>query len=379
VTERIYLTTTGGIEPLEEKAFDLEAELQKLVADHPELLDGEQMSPGDPRRWLLISSEKSIAEAAGEGARWALDHLLVDQDARPTLAEVKRGWSSEIRRTIVGQLLEYAAHASETWTAKHLRETFENSAERRGLDPRQELDRLLQKGAEADVDAFWDEVERNLDANRLRLLFISDRIPDELARVVTFLNEQMPDIEVLAVEIKRFQGGSNQTLVPRIIGRTTRGAKANRGRPRTRLTRQSFLEGFPDQGVRAVAEAFLDVAQDTGARIDFGDSFGLSIRVPCEGIRQPLSVAWLYSRTDAGWMRTRDFTFGAALYDHELPEQARLHVKEYLEELRAAAFTRDVSSKGVQAWATGHEAAVEHQETLTDLLRRIITGFDSQR
>ena len=35
----------------------------------------------------------------------------------PTLAEVKRGSNPEIRRTIVGQLLEYAAHASETWTA----------------------------------------------------------------------------------------------------------------------------------------------------------------------------------------------------------------------------------------------------------------------
>lgn len=377
MTERIYLSTTDGIEPLEEKAFDLEAELQKLIADHPELLDGEQMRPGDPRRWLLITREKGIAEAAGEGARWALDHLLVDQDARPTLAEVKRGWNSEIRRTIVGQVLEYAAHASETWTAKHLRETFESSAERRRVDPQEELDRLLQKGAETDADAFWEEVERNLDANRLRLLFISDRIPDELARVVTFLNEQMPDIEVLAVEIKRFQGRSNQTLVPRVIGRTTRGTKANRGRTGTRLTRESFLEGFPDERVRAVAETFLDVAQDTGARIVFGESFGLSIRVPCEGIRQPLSVAWLYSRRDAGWMRTREFTFGVALYDHELPDDARSHVERYLEELHAASFTRDVSSKGVRAWAIGHEAAVEHQEALKDLLRRIITGFDS--
>ena len=378
MAERIYLTTAGGtIEPLEEKAFALEDELQTLIAKHPELLDGEQMRPGDPRRWLLISREKGIAQAAGEGARWALDHLLVDQDARPTLAEVKRGWNPEIRRTIVGQLLEYAAHASETWKAAELRETFERIAEEGGTDPQEELDRLLQKGAEADADAFWDEVERNLDANRLRLLFISDRIPDELARVVTFLNEQMPDIEVLAVEIKRFQGESNQTLVPRVVGRTTRRTTSSRRRGGSRLTRESFLEGFPDERVRAVAQAFLDVAQDTGARIVYGASFGLSIRVSCEGVRQPISVAWFYSRRDAGWMRTREFTFGAALYDHELPEDGRLHVERYLDELRAAEFARDVSSKGVRAWAIGHEAAVEHQEVLKDLLHRIIKGFDS--
>ena len=71
-----------------------------------------------PKHWLLTSREKGIAEAPGEGTRGALDHLLVDQDARPTLAVVKRGWNPEIRRTVVGQPIEYAAHAGQTWTAE---------------------------------------------------------------------------------------------------------------------------------------------------------------------------------------------------------------------------------------------------------------------
>ena len=376
MAERIYLKAEDGtIEPLEEKAFDLEDELQALIAEHPELLDGEQMRPGDRRRWLLITREKGIAETAGEGARWSVDHLLVDQDARPTLAEVKRGWNPEIRRTIVGQVLEYAAHASETWTAQHLRETFESSAAKRDVDPQEELDLLLQQGGEADADAFWEEVARNLDANRLRLLFISDRIPDELTRVVTFLNDQMPDIEVLAVEIKRFQGASSQTLVPRVIGRTTRGDKASQGRSGSRLTRESFLDGYADEGVRAVASDLLDVARKGGATITYGQSFGLSIRVPCEGIPQPISIAWLYTKKDAGWMRTREFTFGVALYDRELPPDKLAHIEGYLRELREAAFTRDASSKGVQAWAVAHEAAVEHRVFLTDLLKRMLLGL----
>ena len=49
------------------------------------------------------------------------------------------------------------------------------------------------------------QVETNLRAANLRLLFVADGIPDELTRVVEFLNEQMPRIEVLAVEIKQFQ------------------------------------------------------------------------------------------------------------------------------------------------------------------------------
>ena len=123
--ERIYTSAGDGkLEALEETPFPTEAELQSLIAEHPELLDGEQIRPGNARRWILVSREKGIA-SAGEGARWAVDHLIIDQDAVPTLAEVKRGSNPEIRRTIVGQLLEYAAHASETWTAEELRVAFD--------------------------------------------------------------------------------------------------------------------------------------------------------------------------------------------------------------------------------------------------------------
>ena len=103
----------GRLEPLEEESFSTEEELQALIGEYPELLDGEQIRPSAPRRWILISCEKAIAETSAAAPRWAIDHLIIDQDAVPTLVEVKRGSNPEIRRTIVGQMLEYAAHAAE--------------------------------------------------------------------------------------------------------------------------------------------------------------------------------------------------------------------------------------------------------------------------
>ena len=206
--------------------------MQALIAEHPELLDGQQMRPGDPRRWILITREKGIAETPESGARWSIDHLIVDQDAVPTLAEVKRGSNPEIRRTIVGQLLEYAAHAAQTWTADELRRTFEASTIAKGLSPGEVLGRLIQADEEPDVDGFWENVATNLAARRLRLLFIADEIPDPLERVVEFLNAQMPGIEVLAVEIKQFRGKSTQTLVPRVLGRTANAPRSQTGRSR---------------------------------------------------------------------------------------------------------------------------------------------------
>ena len=101
--ERIYTSADKGqLEAVEEAPFSSEDELQALIAEHLELLDAEQISPGDARRWILITREKGIAESTGAGARWAVDHLIIDQDAVPTLAELKRGSNPEIRRTIVG-------------------------------------------------------------------------------------------------------------------------------------------------------------------------------------------------------------------------------------------------------------------------------------
>ena len=78
-----------------------------------------------------------------------------------------------------------------------------------------------------------------------RLLFVADRIPDELARVVEFLNEQMPRIEVLAVEIKQFRGAALVTLVPQVIGRTA-ATPADGPTRRRKLTLDEFYDRFAD-------------------------------------------------------------------------------------------------------------------------------------
>ena len=133
-------------------------------------------------------------------------------------------------------------------------------------------------------------------------LFVADFIPDPLARVVEFLNAQMPAIEVLAVAIKRFHGKSSaQTLVPRVIGRTAAASARGRGRSGQRLTRESFLDGFENEDVRGVAERLLDAASQSGGDVYYGASFGLSIRAKCAARPRPITVAfWLYSQAGKG-------------------------------------------------------------------------------
>ena len=378
MAERIYTRAERGrLEPLEEKPFSTEDELQALIAEHPELLDGEQIRPGDPRRWILISREKGIAETSDAAARWAIDHLIIDQDAVPTLAEVKRGSNPEIRRTIVGQMLEYAAHAAQTWTADELRRTFEKSTNERGFDPSHELATLLQADGEADADRFWRDVSTNLAARRLRLLFVADDIPDPLERVVEFLNGQMPGIEVLAVEIKQFRGKSTQTLVPRVIGRTA--APLVPARKRLLLTRESFLDGFVSDEARSVASSLLDVAQESGGTLQWGSS-SVSVRMSCSVWRQPITIAWLYpAPKKGGWLSTKDFSFGAAIFDDVPPPEEKLRalLERWIDQFSSDDFAEYISSKGVKAWAIGYEAAAHHVDLLVERLTKVLSELKS--
>ena len=368
------------MEPLEEEPFPTEDELQALIAGHPELLDGEQIRPGDPRRWILITREKGISETSDSGARWAIDHLMVDQDAVPTLVEVKRGRNPEVRRAIVGQMLEYAAHAAHTWTAEELRRTFEASADAKGLDPDEELGQLLLADGEPDADGFWQNVATNLTARRLRLLFVADEIPDPLERVVEFLNAQMPDIEVLAVEIKQFRGSQAQTLVPRVIGRTA--ASTTHG-PRRTLTRESFLDQFPSSESRNAAGRLLDVAQESGAVFEWGQRGGVSIRGRCSRWKEPITVAWLYSPAmrGGGWQKLKNFSFGAgngeADFFDRLPHELRELLRRWADAFSDDDFTTDVSSKGVLAWSIEYEAAALEINLLTCRLSGVLSKLKS--
>jgi hypothetical protein len=203
--------------PMVETAYDSEDVLQALLAKFPDLLAGDQLAGALPRRWLLIGRETALPDDEDAGGRWSVDHLFLDQDAVPTLVEVKRSSDTRIRREVIGQMLDYAANAVVYWPIETLRGAFERRCERDGRDPDVELAAVLDP--DADAETFWEQAAANLKAGRIRLVFVADEIPRELRRVVEFLNEQMT-AEVIAIEVKQYVGEGLRTLVPRVIGQT---------------------------------------------------------------------------------------------------------------------------------------------------------------
>src|ERR1700743_915347 len=118
------LTEANKLVPLQTASFASENDFQALLAAFPALLAGDQIDTANPRRFLLIDREQPIASEPDGSARWALDHLFIDQDGMPTLVEVKRGDDTRIRREVLGQMLEYAANAILHWPVEKLQERF---------------------------------------------------------------------------------------------------------------------------------------------------------------------------------------------------------------------------------------------------------------
>jgi hypothetical protein len=256
-----------------EQPYALEDHLQELLARHPNLLAGGQINRESPRRWLLVAREAGLPSEEDGSARWSVDHLFLDQDGTPTLVEVKRSSDTRIRREVVGQILDYAAHAVATWRAETMRELFETGCRSRGESPDEVVASFV--GPDEGPEEFWERVHTNLQGGKLRLLVVSDEIPAELQRVVEYLNEQMTNTEVLAIEIRQFVGGGQQGLVPRVLGQTavaqaTKGRSSRSARKWHKESVLADLEVKTGQETAAIAQRIFDWAETNELRITYG-------------------------------------------------------------------------------------------------------------
>ena len=253
---------------MSEEQYESETFLQELLEKYPQLLAGKQINESDPRRWLLICREAGLPGEEGGGNRWAIDHLFLDQDGIPTIVEVKRSSDTRIRREVVGQMMDYASNAVVYWPLEKINSMFEKTCIEKKENPDEKLAEFI--GPEQESEAFWQQVKTNIQAGKIRMIFVADEIPSELQRIVEFLNEQMDPAEVLAVEIKQFIGDQFRTLVPRVIGLTSEAKKRkSTGLEAKQWDEESFFERLDDNQAK-IARKLLEWSKDHMSRIWWG-------------------------------------------------------------------------------------------------------------
>ena len=186
---RMVVLQDQGISPLSEEAYLDESALQRLLEEHPELI---ALDDVDPTASPLLPIGREVP-LAGQ----SLDLLFLDLAGRLTGVETKLRRNSQVRREVVGQVLEYGAYLS-TWTV----EDVERQAESYLVDPQtptrfqgqglyEALNRLDASGPteEGSDDAgMRSKISNSLERGDMRLLIAVDRVVDPLRRLVTFLN-----------------------------------------------------------------------------------------------------------------------------------------------------------------------------------------------
>lgn len=264
----------GKLNQMVETEYENEDILQLLLEKYPDLLPGDQISPEDPRRWLLVSREMGVPGDIDETGRWSLDHLFLDQDGIPTFVECKRSTDTRSRREVVAQMLDYAANGTEYWSMDRLRQAAAETARSQGRLLDDEVMEISGYEDDEGVEAYWNTVEENLKAGKVRLVFVADKTPKELRRLVEFLNAKMEDVEVIAVEIKQYMGEGRKALVPRVIGITEATRSTS---PAQKTTRDEFLDKCNPE-VAKFFERVLDLAHRNEYIISWGTK-GFSGRV----------------------------------------------------------------------------------------------------
>jgi hypothetical protein len=251
-------------------------ELQDILEHNYDLLPGDQINPEDPCRWMLIKREMPVPDPSSGTPRWSVDFFFVDQSAMPTFVECKLFKSTESRRKIVGQVLEYAANGPYLWSKDIIRDYAQKSAEK-SKSALEDALRALEPDEADSVESFFDRVEENLREGQIRIVFFLEEAPNELKCLVEFLNRQTVSTEVLLVEARQYKQGDIRVVVPTLFGFTEQARRIKQTvKPRDVRTwdwdsfnADARTKGLDNTAIGAIRKVY-DCCVSLSAKIDWG-------------------------------------------------------------------------------------------------------------
>ena len=199
---KMYVLHGETVSEIPEHKYEQEKDLQKLIADNPDLVSREWNENGHNQIFLISREQKSQADEDG-GNSYSLDLLLVDSESVPILVEVKRSTDTRIRREVIAQMLDYTCRAA-YWSVDDLKGKYIKNNSKPYPD-------IID-------DTFWSNVAANLKARHFRLVFAADEIPDTLRVLIEFLDLSMSNIDVYGVEIRQFKAEDTIMVSSNIVG-----------------------------------------------------------------------------------------------------------------------------------------------------------------
>ena len=196
-------------EPMKDAAFSREDELQRLLWS-----DSADLIPADS------SLDESHVVYAREMATTSgpIDLVGIGSGGSITVMECKLARNQQIKREVVGQVLDYAASL---WGVDidSLAGAFKAS---HGSDPFEALRNMTDAGGTSfDELACRAEVARRLADGDFRLVIAVDQIDADLRKIIKYVNSRAGSeggLKLVALEFRRYEAGIAQLIVPETYG-----------------------------------------------------------------------------------------------------------------------------------------------------------------
>ncbi|WP_431245325.1 hypothetical protein [Leifsonia xyli] len=334
-----------------ESGYDNEAALQQILHEHPSLIPG--------------VSDRAVACREFQSGVGPADVVILSDEGELTLVECKLAANPQVRREVIGQVLDYA---SRIWRMDV--DAFEQTWKRAEKNERSPFEQLND-----DSGRIRAALQDNLTAGRFNLVLAVDDLNFDVKRIVEFLNAvTMPTTSVIVVEFTRARESGVEILIPTSYGSELAEVKKRQpGAARRTWKVEDFLrwcDEFDSPGALVVSE-FLRALSAAGFEIQGGSAATPSLN--CGITSRVLGRKWpvaLYTNPTRGALIEIRFTD----FENSLAAQEALANKVEaitaipipVEEVRASGFhkrpnvpARQFSESQVRELAAAVSSALE--------------------
>ncbi|MBE0410925.1 MAG: hypothetical protein IBX69_14490 [Anaerolineales bacterium] len=233
-------------------AFNQEIELQNLLAESPSLISLDEVRAGTSP---LLIAVREITLPVG-----SVDLLGFTAEGDIALIECKLSSNPEIKRKVIGQIMEYAAYL---WEMSY--QELDEIVLQRSDENLAELVRKAVHSTDWDEEEFRNNVEESLASGNFLLIIVVDEINEDLARVARFINIcGSPNFAFAALEMRRFKTEKIEMLLPRVLGPLRMSKRTPVAPPARQWDQSSYfreLERVHGEDAARVARRILEWAQ----------------------------------------------------------------------------------------------------------------------
>lgn len=201
----IWQNDDSGWHLLSPQGFPNEATLHTLVENAPHLLP----LAGTPR---LIVLGREVQLGSGRA-----DLLAIEPNGRLSIIEIKLARNAEARRAVIAQVLAYAAYLWGIDVATLEHEILYKHLQDRGYKSLSHALASNDQEGSFDAEAFATQLASYLKLGHFRLVFVLDEAPEELLRLVNYLESVSEQLVIDVITLSSYSVNGSHILVPQRV------------------------------------------------------------------------------------------------------------------------------------------------------------------